>query len=286
MVSRTMTIENISFHVAEEGPPDGPLVVLSHALMANNHMWDSTVLALHKAGYRTLRYDHIGHGHTPPPHASSSGSKSHFDDFTRHIRQLVELATAPSPVPSRTEDPPRGQVHAIIGCSMGGVLALRYAMLYPGTALHIICCDAPGMTSLEASKSKWRARLTQFRAECVENLASATVERWFPDPCEARIKEKALEQTRVCTLEGYEICAEGIMNYDYEGDFRKIGDGGEKVMVLVGENDEAVGPPEVLRGVAEGIQGSEYVVVKDAGHLPPMHKAEEFERIVLDFLGR
>jgi 3-oxoadipate enol-lactonase len=57
-------------------------------------------------------------------------------------------------------------------------------------------------------------------------------------------------------------------------------------MVLVGENDEAVGPPEVLRGVAEGIQGSEYVVLKDAGHLPPMHKAEEFERIVLDFLGR
>jgi 3-oxoadipate enol-lactonase len=58
------------------------------------------------------------------------------------------------------------------------------------------------------------------------------------------------------------------------------------VMVLVGENDEAVGPPEILKGVAEGIKGSEYVVVEDAGHLPPMHRAEEFERIVLDFLGR
>ena len=129
--------------------------------------------------------------------------------------------------------------------------------------------------------------MAQFRAEGVENLARATVERWFPEPCEDAIKQKALEQTMACTLEGYEICAEGIMNYDYEEEFRRIGDGGrEKVMVLVGENDEAVGPPEILKGVADGIKACEYVVVKDAGHLPPMHTAEEFERTVLDFLGR
>jgi pimeloyl-ACP methyl ester carboxylesterase len=76
------------------------------------------------------------------------------------------------------------------------------------------------------------------------------------------------------------------MNYDYEQEFRSIGEGGEKVMVLVGENDESVGPPEILKGVADGIKGSEYVVVKDAGHLPPMHRAEEFEWIALDFLVR
>jgi 3-oxoadipate enol-lactonase len=287
MVSKTVTVANVSFHVLDEGPQNGPLVVLSHALMADNRMWDSTVLALHKAGYRTLRYDHMGHGRTPPPPGSSAGfSKYHFDDFTRHIRQLIEQATTSSPANPRPEHSSRVQLHAVIGCSMGGVLALRYAMLYPGTASYIICCDAPGMTSLETSKTKWRARLAQFRAEGVDNLASATVERWFPDPCEEAVKEKALQQTRACTLEGYEVCAEGIMNYDYETEFRRIGEVGEKVMVLVGENDAAVGPPEILKGVAEGIKGSEYVVVEDAGHLPPMHRAEEFERIVLDFLGR
>ena len=89
-----------------------------------------------------------------------------------------------------------------------------------------------------------------------------------------------------CTLEGYGICAEGIMNYDYESEFREIWGEGEKVMVLVGKNDEAVGPPEILKSVADGIKESRYVVFKDAGHLPPMHRVEEFDRIVLNFLRR
>ena len=160
--------------------------------MADQRMWDSTVLALHKAGYRTLRHDHIGHGRTPPSKVSAAGSKYHFDDLTRHIRQLIEHVSASSPAHLRTGDSSKIKVHAIIGCSMGGVLALRYAMLYPGTASHVICCDAPGMTSLEVSKAKWRARLAQFRAEGVETLAHATVERWLPDPCEDVIQAKAL----------------------------------------------------------------------------------------------
>jgi hypothetical protein len=50
----------------------GPLVILSHALAADNHMRDSTVLAPHKEGYRTLRYDHIRHMRTPPPQSLQS----------------------------------------------------------------------------------------------------------------------------------------------------------------------------------------------------------------------
>jgi hypothetical protein len=68
----------------------------------------------------------------------------------------------------------------------------------------------------------------------------ATVERWFLDFREQGIKEKALGQTMKRTLEGYDICAEG-MNYDYEREFRMTGEGFEKVMVRVGENDEVVG---------------------------------------------
>lgn len=169
---------------------------------------------------------------------------------------------------------------------MGGVLALRYALLYPGSASKIIACDMPGMTSLEAAKPKWRSRISQFRAEGVENLAVATVERWFPDPCPEGVKEEALTMTRQCSLTGYEICAEAIMNYDYEGELQNLKPDNQKVMVLVGENDEAVGPVEILRGVAAKVKGSEYVVVKDAGHLPPMHRREEFERIMLEFLKR
>jgi hypothetical protein len=44
------------------------------------------------------------------------------------------------------------------------------------------------------------------------------------------------------------------MNYDYEKEFRRTGEGFEKVMILVGENDAAVRPPEMLRS-GGGIRG-------------------------------
>lgn len=277
MPSQLIPVDGIDFHAVHEGPTDAPLVVLCHALMANNHMWDSTVTALHAAGYSTLRYDQIGHGSTPAGQIPTS-DPWHFDYFTTHIRALIRAVAGPEADP-----------YAIIGCSMGGVLAMRYAMLYPGTVSKVICCDAPGLTSLESAKPKWRARMKQFREEGVDDLARATVERWFPDPCSNAVKEKALAQTRSCSLAGYEICAEAIMNYDYNDDLRRM-QNPEGILVLVGENDEAVGPKEVLRTVAENVGGqdrkAEYVAVKDAGHLPPMHRSEEFERIILEFLRK
>jgi hypothetical protein len=56
MPSQTVTISHVPYYTLLEGPPTGPLIVLSHALMANHHMWDSAVLYLHSLGYRTLRY--------------------------------------------------------------------------------------------------------------------------------------------------------------------------------------------------------------------------------------
>ena len=167
---------------------------------------------------------------------------------------------------------------------MGGVLALRFALLYSGAASHIIACDMPGMTSLAASKPKWTARIAQFRAEGVANLARATVERWFPDPCAQNIKDAALEQTMSCKLDGYVALAEGIMTYDYAAELGRID--GEKVMVLRGELDEAIGPPEILEGVKEKVKGAVLVEIKECGHIPPMQCSEEFERVVLDFLAK
>ena len=277
-------LDGIKYHVLFEGDPSRPLVVLVHALMANLHMWDSTVQALHGSGYATLRFDLVGHGRTPGPSFASSAMENsggekgdelryHFDDFTRHIHEMVHRFS------EKNED----KVFAIVGCSMGGVLGMRYAMMYPGQVDRVMCCDAPGMTSLEASKPKWKARMDQFRAEGVDGLARATVERWFPDPCPEEVKEEALRLTTGCTYDGYEICAQGIMNYDYMDQLDKIN--GVKVMVLVGEKDEAIGPKEINMETAERVEGAEYMELKDCGHIPPMHRAEEFESIMVNFLN-
>lgn len=263
-----MEIDGIQFNVLHEGDPEQPLVVLCHALMSNLHMWDSTVLALHEAGFSTLRYDHIGHGKTSEPAPDRIG-KIHFDTFCEHIHEMVDRVT-----PGR---PP----FAFIGCSMGGVLALRYAMMYPGDLTKVVSCDAPGMTSLEESKPKWKDRIAIFRDQGVEALAKVTVVRWFPEPCPPAVREAAFKHTSTCTLAGYITCAKGIMHYDYISELSSIE---VDVVVLAGANDEAIGPPEILADVAQRVKGAKHVLMADTGHIPPMHQPEEFEKIVTAFL--
>jgi 3-oxoadipate enol-lactonase len=266
-----MDIDGFTFNVLHEGDPSKPLVVLCHALMSNLHMWDSTVKALHAAGYSTLRYDHIGHGQTSVPSADRVG-RLHIDDFCRYINEMVER-TIPGKRP-----------YGLIGCSIGGVIALRYALMYPEQLSYIISCDAPGMTSLEEAKIKWKDRMKMFREQGVEPLAKATVERWFPDPCPPDVKVESLQHTMSVSFLGYAAMAEAIMNYDYTSELGNIKTEKTAVMILAGENDEAIGPQEILIDVHQRIPGSQHVLMKDTGHIPPMHQAAEFERIVISFL--
>ncbi|KAL9051708.1 MAG: hypothetical protein Q9162_005858 [Coniocarpon cinnabarinum] len=253
------------------------LVVLTHALMANSSMWDSTVSALTSEGYTCLRFDHVGHGGTRvpatlrPPSLADSGPflqppQLHFDSIARHIRTIIAKTTGQT------------NVRAMIGCSMGGVLALRFAMMFPECFKVdgcIVVCDPPGVNSLEEAKPKWSQRIEQFARDEAgggDLLRHATVERWIPFPLgedhtsdleTVAAREKALSMVRQTSLDGYRLCADGIRNYQYRADLDKIK---ARTMVLVGELDEAVGPRSVTEDIARRIDGAEYFWMLRAGH--------------------
>jgi len=286
MASKSIDIEGISYHTLYETPSTTststppPLVVLSHALMSNHHMWDATASTLLSSGFSVLRYDHIGHNQTPAPKNHNSSLEHpayHFDDFTRHIRSLVLAATGSS------------QVYCLIGCSMGGVLALRYAMLYPNEIDRVISCDSPGMTSLKSAIPLWEERIELLKKD-VENgtdeLCRKTVERWIPGNLERdqSCRDLTLPIVKTCSLDGYRICADAIRTYDYHAELGNIKD--VKCMILVGSEDSAVGPKRVLEEVAESIPGAEYVWLEGAGHLPPLHLPDEFGEVMLNFLKK
>lgn len=269
---RTITIDSIPYYTISEGP-DGPLVVLIHALMANHHIYDHTVKTLHQAGYRTLRYDHMGHNLTPPPinPAMNKQGSFHFNDMCRHLNTIISVLF-PEVTPA-----------AIIGCSIGGVLALRYHMLYPpptGTTTKIVSMAAPGLSTLPGSPEKWQARIAKWKEDGnVTDLATQTIARWFPDPAPVH----AREIVESCTLDGYEICAWATMNFDFTPELGKIQDG-ENVLVLAGSEDGNIGPREVLVNVSKAVHGSKYLLLEGVGHIPPMHY-DVYEPVLMEFLG-
>ncbi|KAI5359579.1 Putative alpha/beta hydrolase-1 [Septoria linicola] len=104
MSGQTVEIDGIQYYTLLEKPPissdktssSSPPILLCHALMANLHMWDSTVLALNTAGYTTLRFDHVGHNKTPPPPFQDPNRAFHMDTITQHMHQLVLFCNRPN----------------------------------------------------------------------------------------------------------------------------------------------------------------------------------------------
>ncbi|KAK5715876.1 hypothetical protein LTR15_009701 [Elasticomyces elasticus] len=269
-------LDGINYFTLLEEPTDGnkdaPCILLIHALMSNLHMWDDTATALQKAGYRTLRYDHVGHNNTPP--TKDKHASYHLDDLTRHAHQLVE---------ARTGQP---YVKALVGCSIGGSMAFRYASLFPNDVGGIISIASPGLKSPEAAQKLWSERIEQFEEDLKtgeSKLCQMTVKRWVPSerPEDDDARKLALQHVKTCSLPGYKVMADSIRGYDYSSMVEEIGK--VKMLVVAGDEDQA-GRADVLEEVASKIPGAEFVVMKQTGHLPPLQKADAFNEFMLQFL--
>lgn len=278
ITTQTVTASGTAYHTVLSGSSNqnAPLVVLIHALMASSHIYDSAVSTLHSHGYRTLTFDLPGHGQTPASPSHKPGSVT-FDTICKDIHEIVTTV-----VPNETP-------FAIVGCSVGGVLSLRYHMLYPppeGHTTKVLSMAAPGLSTLPDSPPKWAERIQKWKEDGHNSdLATLTLQRWFPEPLPADFDmENARTIVESCTLEGYELVAWATCHFDYTEQLASIKDG-KNVTILAGENDGNIGPKSVLVDVSRRIEGSKYMLMEKTGHIPPMHWPEEYEKLLLQFLG-
>jgi 3-oxoadipate enol-lactonase len=163
------------------------------------------------------------------------------------------------------------------------VLAIRYATMYPGTLSKVVSCGAPSIDSAQESNRMWQERIETFRSQGVAALAKATVERWIPEPFPEGAREKALEMALTCSLEGYRACADAIVNYSYSSELSKIQT--EDVIILIGDGDSSIGPKVLSTELAASIKGAKFVELRDCGHVPPIHRSEEFEKLLVEFFA-
>lgn len=110
--SKFIALNGVRVHYRDEGPKDGPTVVLIHAHYDSLLSWDPWVAAL-KEKYRVVRFDMTSHGLTG---ADPSG------DYT--LKRTVDLAEKFFDALGLTK-------FSIGGTSMGGTIAIHYASRHP-----------------------------------------------------------------------------------------------------------------------------------------------------------
>lgn len=105
----------MSLHV-REWPVDDParLVVLVHGYGEHIGRYEHVAAALNARGSAVVGPDHRGHGRSP-------GERAHVDSFEPIVEELRAVV----------QDTRRGLAVVMVGHSMGGLIAARYAQRFP-----------------------------------------------------------------------------------------------------------------------------------------------------------
>jgi pimeloyl-ACP methyl ester carboxylesterase len=102
-------------------------IVLFHGKNFNGAYWESTIKGLTKEGYRVIVPDQIGFGKSSKP-----------DNFQYTFQQLAENT-------KKLLDDLNIKKTTILGHSMGGMLATRFALMYPETTEKLVLENPIGL---------------------------------------------------------------------------------------------------------------------------------------------
>lgn len=114
-----------TIHLRDEGPKDAPVLMLLHGSNADIHTWQPWVDRL-KADYRVIRFDQRGHGLTGP----APDGDYRVDAFVADVDAVADRLGL--------------ERFVLAGNSMGGGIAMAYAIEHPERLAGLVLVDAGG----------------------------------------------------------------------------------------------------------------------------------------------
>jgi pimeloyl-ACP methyl ester carboxylesterase len=136
--SQRQRLEMAYMDVAPKGTANGRSVVLLHGKNFCGATWDSAIAALSEAGYRVIAPDQVGFCKSSKPERYQF-SFAQLAANTRHLLAALGIERA-----------------SIVGHSMGGMLAARYALQYPDSVQRLVLANPIGLEDWKAKGVPWQ----------------------------------------------------------------------------------------------------------------------------------
>jgi 3-oxoadipate enol-lactonase len=248
-------------------------VLLVHAGVGDRRLWDGQMDAF-AASHRVVRPDLRGFGESAIP----GGPFSYVDDL-RALLDHLEIARS-----------------AVVGNSFGGRVALDFALVHPERTTALVLVDSAlggyqGSSFLDRFDEEEDALLDDGR---LDEAVELNLRTWLDGPerdtapvtPEVRARVAEMQRSSFETLvRAYEGSPEpGPVTWADPPAATRLGDVSVTTLVVVGALDQ----PDFHRisaRLAAEIPGAESAELETA-HLPALERPDEFNEIVLEFLGR
>jgi 3-oxoadipate enol-lactonase len=245
-------------HVTVEG--SGKLVVLLHGGFMDSTMWDAQAAAL-SPHFRVIRIDLRGFGRSPKT------TQDYFpEDDIAAVLDKVNVERA-----------------AIVGISMGGGLAIDFALRHPGRVESLVLAE-PGLSGW-----KWSAEVTETMEAVMktakEQGRDAAIEAFLRRPVFAAAKDKPAayaairsQLQRNFSLEPQRMKAVERPAVDRLSEIRV------PTLLMVAEHGGS-DARAIAQKVAAAVTGAQLVTVVGSGHMINLERPKEFNRLILEFLS-
>ncbi len=252
-------------HIEENGPAAALPVVFIHGFPFNSTMWKPQVEALKKT-YRTIVYDVRGHGR------SDAGDGQYtIELFADDLTTILDERRIGKAV--------------VVGLSMGGYIALRFAERSPERLKGLVLCDTRSDADSNEAKIRRAAQMRAVkehgtRAFAEEFVKAVLAPETFRDkPDIVKSVEGMIEHNPVAGIAGTLLAL--ASRTDTTQSLPKLN---VPVLIAVGEADAAT-PPGLAFAMHERIPGSEVVVIPHAGHLSTLENPDVFNPALKKFLA-
>ena len=261
--------------VPAAGHPNGRTVMLFHGMNFGGFYFAGPIEALREEGFRVVVPDQIGFGRSSKPIIPYN-----FHDMALNSRKLLESL--------------RIDRVSIIGHSMGGMLAARFAASFPAITERVVIYDPIGLTDVRYERP-WRSADDAYKAALAQTNDQrwqgfyANIRRYFPSPGAWKPEYEQYVRILYAPTLSSDWPRLAMVRSIYQQmlyldpvvyDWAKIK---AKTLVVGGEKDGA-DFPALAKHVADTIPGAELVILPNLGHVPHLEAPEKFYPPLLKFL--
>jgi 3-oxoadipate enol-lactonase len=249
---------HLFFETCGQGEP----VVFLHGFGLDSRMWAPQVSAF-QSQFRTIAYDLRGFGRSSTPAAPEY---AHEDDLNALLSHLSAASAH------------------VVGLSMGGRMALRFAAAYPKSVRSLVLADSAldGQSWSTDWQARWSAMCQCSKAGQLADARKQWLEHPLFDSARANPSSLPLLASMVEDYSGWHWSNKDTARVPSPPLAERLGEIHIPTLVITGERDI----PDfqaVANLLAEKLPDVRRASIKDAGHMANLETSQEFNAALASF---